>query len=26
VLDLPLATVEVDRYQTYFPSVRLICP
>jgi len=26
VLALPLATVDVDRYQTYFPSVRLICP
>ena len=26
VLDLPLATVDQDRYRTYFPSVRLICP
>lgn len=26
VLDLPLATVDVDRYKTYFPSVNLICP
>jgi predicted nucleic acid-binding protein len=26
VLDLPLATVDVDRYRTYFPSVNLICP
>ena len=26
VLDLPLATVDVDRYRTYFPSVSLICP
>ena len=26
VLDLPLATVDVGRYRTYFPSVRLISP
>jgi len=26
VLDLPLATVDVDRYRTYFPLVKLICP
>jgi len=26
VLDLPLATVGLDRYRTYFPSVKLICP
>ena len=26
VLDLDLITRDVSRYQTYFPSVRLICP
>lgn len=26
VLNLSLATVDVDRYRTYFPSVKLICP
>ncbi len=26
VLNLRLATVDVDRYRTYFPSVELICP
>jgi len=26
VLNIPLATVDVGRYRTYFPKVNLICP
>jgi predicted nucleic acid-binding protein len=26
LLDLPLATADLDRYQTYFPEVKLITP